>query len=443
MTDFDGLRCAVTAGDGIVARFPGLVCLSRAADRHAQPRLRELVELCRAVAGGAVGGVAGGAGNAAPGRPLARALAGWLAGLDDTDRLVFGTVAATDGDGLGVFLLGAVNVLLPDLATPISGTDAAAWTDRILPRPEGPVTLTLAGVEPPSDAVAELFDLRAGVVPGVAVVLHNPAVPTVSSPATDAASGADVASDEVASAPAAGHGAAGHGATRAVEPVAAPPEPPPPVPRGPAVPGGARRLEPILGAASAESRPPLPVDRSGSRPPSPDHAAPPAAQPTEQPAGEPRARGHLCSRGHLNDPRSHFCVLCGIRMNERTGVLVVGPRPPLGLLVFDTGATYTVDAGYLIGRVPESDERVRSGALRPLTVDDPSGSVSRVHAEVRLRDWDVLLLDSGSSNGTFLGRPGQDWEQLTPREPVHLVPGTRVRLGEEHQFVFESPSGVR
>jgi hypothetical protein len=436
MTDFDGLRCAVTAGDGIVARFPGLVCLARAADRHAHPRLRELVELCRGVAGGAVG--------SAPGRPLARALAGWLAGLDDTDRLVFGTVAATDGDGLGVFLLGEVNVLLPDLAAPISGTDAAAWTDRILPRPEGSVTLTLAGVESPSDAVAELFDLRAGVVPGAAVALHNPAVPMVSSPATGAASGGGVASDGAASAPAvghvaAGHPAAGHVATRAVEPVAAPPEPPPPVSRGPAAPAAPRRLEPILGAASAESRPPLPIDRRDSRPPSPDHAA----QPAEQPAGEPQARGHLCSRGHLNDPRSHFCVLCGIRMNERTGVLVVGPRPPLGLLVFDTGATYTVDAGYLIGRVPESDERVRSGALRPLTVDDPSGSVSRVHAEVRLRDWDVLLLDTGSSNGTFVGRPGQDWEQLIPREPVHLVPGARVRLGEEHQFVFESPSGVR
>ena len=34
----------------------------------------------------------------------------------------------------------------------------------------------------------------------------------------------------------------------------------------------------------------------------------------------------------------------GIRRNERTGELGFGPRPPLGLLVFDDGATYTVDA---------------------------------------------------------------------------------------------------
>ena len=52
-------------------------------------------------------------------------------------------------------------------------------------------------------------------------------------------------------------------------------------------------------------------------------------------------------------------MLCGIRMNERTGELVFGPRPPLGLLVFDDGATYTVDAEYLVGRMPDVDERVR------------------------------------------------------------------------------------
>ena len=33
-------------------------------------------------------------------------------------------------------------------------------------------------------------------------------------------------------------------------------------------------------------------------------------------------------------------------------------RPPLGLLVFDDGSTYTVDAEYLIGRMPEADPRV-------------------------------------------------------------------------------------
>ena len=135
-------------------------------------------------------------------------------------------------------------------------------------------------------------------------------------------------------------------------------------------------------------------------------------------------------------------MLCGIRMNERTGLLVIGDRPPLGLLVFDSGTTYTVDAEYLIGRMPDVDERVRSGALRPIAVDDHTGSMSRVHAEIRLEGWDILIVDSGSSNGTFVAPPGEGFEQLAPGESRRLVPGTKVRLGET-TFVFESPSGVR
>jgi len=190
-----------------------------------------------------------------------------------------------------------------------------------------------------------------------------------------------------------------------------------------------------------QPRPPLPTDAPAKQG---KPAAPPkdqAAAPEDQTA-RPEAVGHLCARGHLNDPRSHFCVLCGIRMNERTGVLVTGLRPPLGLLVFDSGLTYTVDAGYLIGRMPDADERVRTGVLRAITMDDPAVSMSRVHAEVRLTDWDVELVDLGSSNGTSIAAPGQDWMQLIEQQPYRLAPGTRVRLGN-CTFVFESPSGVR
>jgi pSer/pThr/pTyr-binding forkhead associated (FHA) protein len=130
-------------------------------------------------------------------------------------------------------------------------------------------------------------------------------------------------------------------------------------------------------------------------------------------------------------------------MNERTGVLVVDERPPLGLLVFDDGVTHTVDTGYLLGREPDGDARVRAGALRPIALEDRSGAMSRVHAEIRLENWDVVLTDSGSSNGTFIAEPGmQVWTMLGPSRPYRLAPGVRVRLGQR-TFTFETPSGVR
>ena len=118
-------------------------------------------------------------------------------------------------------------------------------------------------------------------------------------------------------------------------------------------------------------------------------------------------------------------------------------RPPVGLLVFDDGATYTVDAEYLMGRMPEADPRVASGALRSLALEDSSGAVSRVHAQIVVNGWEALLVDVGSRNGTFVSPPGeQGWTQLPTGETHRLVPGTRVRIGGR-SFQFEAPSGAR
>jgi hypothetical protein len=82
--DFDALRAAVVPGAGIVARWPGVVCVAECADRHV---LRQLLDVCATAAGGE------------PGRVLARRLAMWLGGPDAPgDGLRFGTVAVTGAD---------------------------------------------------------------------------------------------------------------------------------------------------------------------------------------------------------------------------------------------------------------------------------------------------------------------------------------------------------
>jgi pSer/pThr/pTyr-binding forkhead associated (FHA) protein len=111
--------------------------------------------------------------------------------------------------------------------------------------------------------------------------------------------------------------------------------------------------------------------------------------------------------------------------------------------VFDDGATYTVDAEYLMGRMPEADPRVAAGAVRSLALEDSSGAVSRVHAQIVVNGWEALLVDVGSRNGTFVSPPGeQGWTQLPAGETHRLVPGTRVRIGGR-SFQFEAPSGTR
>jgi hypothetical protein len=188
----------------------------------------------------------------------------------------------------------------------------------------------------------------------------------------------------------------------------------------------------LLFAEPAQAEPP--------REPLPIPGAEPASAPAQGTADDrPRVKGILCKNGHLNDPRAAFCALCGIRTTQQTAVLVDGVRPPLGLLVFDDGATVSLDMDYLLGREPETDERVAAGRLRPLLVVDHTGGVSRHHAEIRLEGWDVLLVDTGSANGTLVaprGAPG--WSSLVPHQPVRLTPGMAVRMGGR-QFAFESP----
>jgi pSer/pThr/pTyr-binding forkhead associated (FHA) protein len=95
-----------------------------------------------------------------------------------------------------------------------------------------------------------------------------------------------------------------------------------------------------------------------------------------------------------------------------------------------------------MGRMPEADPRVTSGEVRSLALEDTSGAVSRVHAQIIVHEWDALLVDAGSRNGTFVSAPGeQGWTQLPAGETHRLVPGTRVRVGGR-SFQFELPSGA-
>lgn len=192
----------------------------------------------------------------------------------------------------------------------------------------------------------------------------------------------------------------------------------------------------VVPGAGAVLHPPPVADLS---PALPTVVAEPVAEVATQGA---RVHGYLCRDGHLNDPRVLFCSLCGIRMAESTGVYVEGRRPPLGLLVFDNGASFSLDANYLLGREPDIDERVRAGQLRPLVLFDTSGVISRRHAEIRLENWDAFVLDCGSANGTLVaGRDATHWVALVPGQPIRLTPSMAVRIGER-SFVFESSLGA-
>lgn len=453
---FDQVRASITPGEHVVARYPGVLLVLRRDGAAGADVIAALLDICHDVTSAA---------PRSPGRPLARRLTGWLSQTDDAPG--FGTVAATE-DGLAIFLHGAVTVDLPD--GPVAGRAAAFTVDRLVDWPEAALRLAAdapAGAAADTEPVPDWMGLHRGVVTGSSVVLHvgaagttwtetgaGPPSPASADPETSISPAVPTPPDaELSGLPLTPptppvvfdkiFGVAPDEAPRAPLPlpnVAVAPAPAPvatpAVPKAPAAPPDGAHDH-----AHDHPHPTPPAPKPG--PPPVRAPAPPTGLIPTPPKAEQGSQvlGYRCSREHLNDPRVSFCSQCGIRMDQRTGVLVRGRRPPLGLIVLDAGSTFVLDDDYLLGRDPEGDPEVQAGRLRPLRLEDNSGTMSRAHVEIRLHDWDVTVVDRGSANGTFVSAPRQQgWSAVVPHQPFELVAGSQVGIGRRG-FTFESPHG--
>lgn len=93
-------------------------------------------------------------------------------------------------------------------------------------------------------------------------------------------------------------------------------------------------------------------------------------------------------------------------------VLVLASGPP-GLLLAGERASLAFDSPrVVIGRGEGSDLRL------------PDTTVSLRHASLRVRGTDYVIVDEGSTNGTFVGST-----RIAPQSPTLVKHGQRVRLG--------------
>lgn len=423
-----GVSVVPGPGGGTLARIGPVVLLIGSADPDV---VRPYVEHVTMVAA-----------NGGQGRQLVRGFALMLSTAVEASP---GFVAmAPHTTGLAVFVDGDVEVSVGGEV--ISGADSLAWVERLLPWPVGPITASLPGTTPPDASSG--FHLSGGVIPaGSLSVLPGGSAAAPAAHATPAAPVAatpsardDTGPIPVEPAPA-----------PVVPPVAVPaaPEPPAPVPPAAAppplhpaaVPGGGRPLPPAQPDEHIDFQSVLLEDVDDEDDFEPLPIVEDAAQVAPHDHGHEEVRGVFCKNRHFNDPRQLFCAVCGINMVQQTPVLVSGRRPPLGVIVIDDGAVFQLDIDYLLGRDPDGDERVRDGSFRGLPVIDQSHQVSRVHARLELRGWDVVLIDNASTNGTFVHVPGAaDWMRLPPGGEHILVQGTRVRIGHR-TLAFNTHAG--
>jgi hypothetical protein len=171
--------------------------------------------------------------------------------------------------------------------------------------------------------------------------------------------------------------------------------------------------------------------------------APDAAQGGPSAHGGPPIVARTCAAGHVNPPARERCSVCGAAVVGDTRTL---PRPALGRVKVSNGQDLELDRPLVVGRRPRSPRGGGSQAgpggdasalHRIVTVPSPQQDISRSHVEVRLEGWHVLAVDLSTTNGTTLVRAGQAPLSMHPGDPVLVVSGDVVDLGDGATLTFE------
>ena len=406
MTDFELTPGVIHRGLGFVARWPGLVVVVPSDPVHDQAA-EELL--------GSLGA-----------EPIVADVVRIIQNALQTGQLRTAGYLVMAPGGPMALVSGPIEVL-SDGELALSGANGPV--EQQVPATEK-ITVRAANLTKAAEPVMP-FDLRRGIAPGAGITLGNFDSSTKAGPYEPPHP------EQVG---------------RAQPAAPAPPAGPPPqvAPSGPepevAVPFRSQLL--FDQNQVVEPRPPLPIaarQAVADEPTAPyeeGYSVGPEQQAPAEPALEPgqaSVHGILCSRGHFNNPSASYCMVCGISMLHVTHNLVPGIRPTLGYVVFDDGSTFGLDRSYLVGREPGD---TGDPGVAPLGILDNNETLSRRHAEIRLIEWTVHIVDMGSTNGTFIwDEHNAQWNQVVQGQPVPLSPGDTVALGRR-TFVFESVTGA-
>ena len=174
-----------------------------------------------------------------------------------------------------------------------------------------------------------------------------------------------------------------------------------------------------------------PTEAPEALPPLPTEPTPASMSSTETLAySNNQVRGVLCPNQHLTNPAHTSCYECGTLV-DLDAETTTGDRPVLGKVTFDDGAVLSLDRPAAIGSNVPSGYEIDGELATIVRLDDGIEGVSPVHVEVRLRGWDVEIVDMESSSGTYTidADDRHSRTRLRSGQVTQLRPGMSVETG--------------
>lgn len=119
-------------------------------------------------------------------------------------------------------------------------------------------------------------------------------------------------------------------------------------------------------------------------------------------------------------------------------VRAMDPAPDVAVVIeLESGERRPVDRPTLLGRNPQAPD---DGPWNLVAVDDPTRSVSKTHAELRVDPSGLWLTDRGSTNGTVVSVPGAPPRVAEPGARVRVPVGATIHVGDRRIVVHPGAS---
>ena len=131
----------------------------------------------------------------------------------------------------------------------------------------------------------------------------------------------------------------------------------------------------------------------------------------------------------LGDSAPAQAAMSSARPAQRSERATEDLNQPVGHLLAADGLRIPLDRAYVVGREPEADPAVVSGAATPVRLSDDENLISRVHTYIAVEDGRVSLRDASSANGTYMAAPGDESWTRVGEEPTELPPAWSMRVG--------------